>query len=52
MADKKETKIIDAQKRVEVIATKEHPYEKEGKKLKVGVLQVDNLLSKGFIKKP
>lgn len=50
MSDKKETKIIDAQKRVEVIATKNHPYAKEGDKLKVGVKQVDNLKSKGFIK--
>lgn len=53
MADKKsETKgsVVDIHKRVEVTATKKHPYAKDGAKLKVGVLQVDHLKSKGFIK--
>ncbi|MCY4779498.1 hypothetical protein ORI89_07540 [Sphingobacterium sp. UT-1RO-CII-1] len=50
MSDKKESKVVDTTKRVEVTATKDHPYVKEGVKIKVGVLQVDNLKAKGFIK--
>ncbi|MFD2597519.1 hypothetical protein ACFSQ3_01040 [Sphingobacterium corticis] len=47
---KSKGKVVDLHKRVDVVATDKHPFKKDGDKLKVGVLQVDHLKSKGFIK--
>lgn len=52
MSDKTKAKgkVVDLHKRVEVTATKKHPFAKEGDKLKVGVVLAEGLKKKGFIK--
>lgn len=48
--EKPKGKVVDLHKRVEVTATKKHPFAKEGDKLKVGVVLAEGLKKKGFIK--
>lgn len=51
MSDKKEEKVVDLRKTVEVVATKTFPGREEGEKFQLSALLVDSFKKKGFIQK-
>lgn len=51
MSDKKEEKVVDLNKRVKVVATKDFPGREEGEAFEISALLVESFIKKGYIKK-